>query len=142
VSFDYSKLNDQPSPFYRVSVKAFIFDDQQRLLMGKGEGDTWEPPGGGLEHDEAIIECLRRELLEELGVELDSAGEVICFYRGTNSRGFQALKVALKVTLKNFDFKPGDLKETKFVNKVELLALPMSTDEVGIKECVDKIWSD
>ncbi|HSW78650.1 MAG TPA: NUDIX hydrolase [Candidatus Babeliales bacterium] len=137
---DLKELSMLPSPFYRVSVKAFIFDNQQRLLMGKTKESVWEPPGGGLEHDESLEGCLQREMQEELGVSLASIGKPIVFYRGTNVRGFQALKIALEATLVNQDFKFGDLIEAKFVTEEELLKLNMSPDESGIKDQINKIW--
>jgi len=134
---DLSKL---PSPFYRVSIKAFIFDDQSRLLMGKAPDGTWEPPGGGLEYNESYEECLQRELGEELGISLASIGKPITFYSGINKRGFRALKIAIEATLANHDFKFGDLTEARYVTKDELLGLEMSTDERGIKDRVNQIW--
>lgn len=134
---DLSKL---PSPFYRVSVKAFVFDNQHRLLMGQAQEGVWEPPGGGLEYGEEIKDCLQRELQEELGVGLASLGHPIVIYRGINVRGFQALKIAFEATLDSLDFKFGDLTSAQFVTKEELLSLDMSTDEAGIKDCVNQIW--
>jgi ADP-ribose pyrophosphatase YjhB (NUDIX family) len=129
-----------PSPFYRVSVKAFVFDKHNRLLMGRAPDGVWEPPGGGLEHGESIEECLRRELQEELGVGLAAIGRPIVFYRGENRRGFQALKIAVETKLASHDFQFADLVEARFVTRQELLELEMSTDERGIKDCVDQIW--
>ena len=134
---DTSKL---PPAFYRVSVKAIILDDENRLLIGLLRGGQWEMPGGGLEADESIESCLRRELKEELGVELDSFGDISFIYRGQNVRGHWALRLAVPVKLKNTDFKFGELSEAKFVTKEELLAIDFASDEEPIKGCVNQIW--
>jgi 8-oxo-dGTP diphosphatase len=135
---DWDKI---PSPFYRVSLKAFIFDEQNRLLLGRANDKNWEPPGGGLEHGESIEACLQRELQEELGVRLKSIGNPITFYRGENKRGFLALKIAVRCELESSDFKFADLKEAKFFTKEEIIKLDMSTDERSIKDQVDQIWA-
>jgi 8-oxo-dGTP pyrophosphatase MutT (NUDIX family) len=49
--------NPLPSTFYRVSIKALVFDDRNRLLVGltkDEEAPGWEIPGGGWEHDETF----------------------------------------------------------------------------------------
>lgn len=56
---------------YRVTVKGLARDGQGRLLFVRERGDTWDLPGGGLEHGEELHEALRREFLEELRVEID-----------------------------------------------------------------------
>ncbi|HEX3082522.1 MAG TPA: NUDIX hydrolase [Candidatus Saccharimonadia bacterium] len=61
-----------PIQLYRVSVKALIRDDQDRLLLVKEGGSHWELPGGGLDHHETIEEALRRELREETTLDLIS----------------------------------------------------------------------
>jgi ADP-ribose pyrophosphatase YjhB (NUDIX family) len=55
-----------PSPFYRVSVKALVFDRDGRLLVVQEPDGLWEVPGGGWEHGESFEECLARELAEEI----------------------------------------------------------------------------
>lgn len=60
-----------PNTFYRVSVKALIRNDNGEVLVIKEHQDKWELPGGGLDHGESVHEGLRRELIEELGIEND-----------------------------------------------------------------------
>ena len=56
---------------YRVSVKGLIYDNNGKLLFVCERSDTWDLPGGGLEHGEGIAEALRRECREELGAEIE-----------------------------------------------------------------------
>ena len=54
---------------------ALVADDEGRLLLVRRAGDpyegTWDLPGGFLEEAEAPLDALRRELLEETGLEIE-----------------------------------------------------------------------
>ena len=67
---------------HSVSVSAVIFDDsgQNVLLIRRRDNGEWQPPGGVLELDETIEEGLRREVLEETGVEI-RVGELSGIYK-------------------------------------------------------------
>lgn len=59
-------------------VAAVIYDDQRRVLVtqrpaGKALAGEWEFPGGKLEAGEEDAAALRRELREELGVQVTAA---------------------------------------------------------------------
>lgn len=63
-----TQIGKYPDSVYRVSLKAFVRDDEGRILVCKeGTENNWSLPGGGREHDETDQECLKRELYEELG---------------------------------------------------------------------------
>ncbi len=58
--------------FIKVACEIFILKNN-RLLLGKrkncyGAG-SWGLPGGHLEYGEKLIDCARRELQEELGIQ-------------------------------------------------------------------------
>ncbi len=61
-----------------LSVGAFIFDTKKRLLVVKKSPDEqidaglWTIPGGKIYPQEHIIEGLKREVLEEVGLKIDS----------------------------------------------------------------------
>ncbi len=64
-----------------VQVVAGLIHQQDRLLVcQRREGGSfplkWEFPGGKVENGEDYLTALRRELKEELGIELQSATEI------------------------------------------------------------------
>jgi NAD+ diphosphatase len=59
---------------FTVTAGAVIFNDQKQVLLLKHRfraGSGWGLPGGFLERGEQPIEALRRELREEIGLELE-----------------------------------------------------------------------
>ncbi len=59
---------------FGVSQKALIFNGQGQLLTlfrtatAPGRPNTWDFPGGDLEHGEDLVPSLRREITEETGL--------------------------------------------------------------------------
>lgn len=63
------------TPHYDVTA-GIIWNDKGQLLIAQRPldgllGGLWEFPGGKLEADETLSECLRRELREELAIEVE-----------------------------------------------------------------------
>jgi 8-oxo-dGTP diphosphatase len=57
---------------HSVSVAGVIIDDHGRaLLIQRRDNYRWEPPGGVLEPGETIHDCLRREVREETGLDVE-----------------------------------------------------------------------
>jgi 8-oxo-dGTP diphosphatase len=133
-----------PSPYYRVSLKALIFDDQQRILVVQDQDDTWEVPGGGWEHGEDMQQCLNRELMEELCVGVEQVDLATTYIYSSKGRtGHWRLKLAIPTTINSYKFKPSaNVKAWRFVTAEQLADLEMIDSEAGIKNYIAKIWPD
>jgi len=69
---------EHPSPQAILVVAAVILDARNHCLLAlrpkhKHQGGLWEFPGGKVERDEAPFDALRRELFEELELEVRGA---------------------------------------------------------------------
>jgi len=137
------RLQNLPSPYYRVALKALIFDDQNRLLIAINEDNLAELPGGGWEYDDLDIEAgMQRELQEEIGVLIRTISPVLFVFRGVSAkRGVHAVRFVMRVQPDSYDFTPGDdIIGTKFVTPAEFTALDWDSSDAGIVDFVDQIW--
>jgi 8-oxo-dGTP diphosphatase len=74
-------MNPQIAELYgnrvRVRVCGLCWESGKLLLVNHGvlyEKDFWAPPGGGVEAGESLQEALKREFLEETGLEIKVHG--------------------------------------------------------------------
>jgi ADP-ribose pyrophosphatase YjhB (NUDIX family) len=56
--------------WYRVSVKAIIYNDKWEFLLCKENNWAWDLPWGWLDHNESVDLCLKRELFEEMWLKI------------------------------------------------------------------------
>lgn len=61
------------NPLRRHDFTFFVFNGERLALIEKPQYPTgiWRPPGGGVRPGEDLVEGIRREALEELGVEIE-----------------------------------------------------------------------
>lgn len=55
---------------FSVSIKALIVENQRTILL-KNERNEWELAGGKLERGESPMDCVVREVSEELGLRVN-----------------------------------------------------------------------
>jgi 8-oxo-dGTP diphosphatase len=99
-----------PKCFYRISVKALIFDESRtKFLLAKENKGTWEMPGGGIDWGEDARECLKREIFEEMGLEPTWIAEKPShFFSFQCPKGIPKAQIIYEVTLKDLDFTSSD----------------------------------
>ncbi len=131
-----------PENYYRVAVKALIFDEERRLLVCADDQGRWSMPGGGWDHGEDYEAGIIREVAEELGARVTSIGPISFFYRCQAHHGQPKISLAFPVTLEKFTFSPNDdeIAEIRFVTKEEFLALPFQDGEAPVQAYAGQIW--
>ena len=136
-------LDKLPSTFYRVTVKALIFDDQDRLLVCVNDEGGYELPGGGLEYGETVEDCLRRELVEELDATLTNVGQIVCLYDMRSPyRNVPVVRIAVHVTITPGELRTGDsIVDCRYVSREEFIALDLKKYEGPVQDFADAIWA-
>lgn len=81
-------VSESPEQRPRVGVTVLVLKEG-KVLLGRRIGSKpgtgmYQTPGGHLEHQESFDECIKRELREEVGIEIDQ----VAFLGVTNVRQF------------------------------------------------------
>lgn len=112
-------------PHPRLIVAAAVIETGDGYLVTRRQKGVhlegfWEFPGGKCEAGESLNDCLRRELLEELGVDATVGGEIM-----TVTHDYPELSVELHFIACAFRGFPQPLlgQEMRWVPRHELAAL-------------------
>ena len=91
-------MRETPSPIpHKFVGVAVIWNNQGQILIdrrlpGGMFGGLWEFPGGKIEKSETVEECIKREIHEELGIEIEVGEHLI-----TIDHVYTHLRVTLSV---------------------------------------------
>jgi len=104
-----------------IGARALVVQGDQILLVKHTYTPGWCTIGGGIDAGESGLQALRRELMEEVGVDLTEIPSLLGFYH--NPKGKRDDYVAVYVC-KKFKKKNVDSKEILEVCWFPLSALP------------------
>lgn len=91
--------------FHRVSIKGLLIDEQNRFLLMQEANGFWDLPGGGMDHGETPAICLRREIKEEMGLEIVAMDKTPSyFFASINPKGLPIVNAVYKISLTNLNF--------------------------------------
>jgi len=106
-----------------VPVTAAIIRKDNKVLIAKRKralmGSPWEFPGGKAENNETLQECLKRELYEELGIEVE-VGAFLCSHKHVLNCKSAIHLYAYEVTHLSGEFQLMDHEEIRWVAVDEL----------------------
>lgn len=117
-------MNEIRNHFYRISIKALVLNKTRDkfLIIKEAQGD-WDLPGGGFDWGTSPQEDLKREIKEEMGLDVNSvANNPSYFLTCTNKTGeIWIANVVYETVLESLDFTPSDeCVEICFVDKSDL----------------------
>jgi 8-oxo-dGTP diphosphatase len=127
---------------YIPAVKALIIKDNKFLVIQDADDLFWELPGGKIKHNEKPYDALKREIKEELGIEVE-INEFVGFCWSTTKEHHVVMSV-FKCKAKSYNFdttknpSTEKIKEIKFVTKKEFLIDKYKTFNPSLKELIKK----
>ena len=132
-------MENIPKNFYRTSVKALILNEQKQFLLMLQSDGLWDLPGGGLDYGEKPEEGLRRELREEMGLDIVWVDKRPSYFFTTlinPARGVYSSNTIYEVHLQSLDFVRSDeCVEIRFFTSEEALKLKLFP---GVKEFAEE----
>ena len=145
VLYNYDNLTIDDIDEVVVRTKGLIINDNDEITLGYCEG-TYQFPGGHLEDDEELSECLLREIKEETGIEIKDAKmrpfEKITHYNknyhNTGKNRKNEIYYYVVRTNTKFDMNNASLDEKEKENGFTVKTIPLSLfEETLIKSIPD-----
>ena len=126
----------------KTVTAAIIIRDQKVLLTRRGPSEKlagyWEFPGGKIEDEETLEDCLRRELSEELGVDA-VIGEVVAESEYHYDHG-SFLLVGMYASLLSDDLKLTVHDRAEWVPVEDLISYNLAPADVPIAEKIVSLY--
>lgn len=113
---------DASNARYRPRVAAVCIRDGYVLLQGEEESTIWTLPGGGWELMESSVEAVRREMREELAVDV-TVGRLIWVVENfflSQNRPTHEIGLYFEVTLPDVPHLARDLTHTNYGSITEI----------------------
>lgn len=131
-----------PLPHKHIGV-AVIWNDQGQILIDRRKqegllGGLWEFPGGKIEPDETVEDCIRREIQEELGIQIEVGNRLV-----TITHAYSHFKVTLNVhhcTYLRGEPQPIECDEIRWVTMADIETFPFPTANIRIIEALKQYW--
>jgi len=124
-------------------VTAGVIEKDGKILIakrksGKCIGASWEFPGGKLEEGETLEKCLKRELKEELDIEVEVKDCIASSIFSCNDLEIEL--IAYRVKYLSGELKLIDHEEVKWVSPDELSKYEFTLPDIPIVEKVSNLF--
>ena len=108
-----------------LAVQCWIINAQNKILLtqrkkSKKDGEMWEPTSGLVQSGENSIQGIKRELKEEIRVEIDSAN-IILFKTAKEKHTYRDIYIIKKdIPIETLKFNDDEVVDAKYVTIEEL----------------------
>jgi len=130
----------------KTSVVGCILDAQQRVLLTRRCIEPfcsqWVMPGGKIDHGEAILEALHREIAEEVGIEVQVEGLIDVFeHVGVGTGQDHYVIIYYRCHFRSGDLKPNgsECTEAVWFSAGELVELDLPP---GCRHILGKVFPE
>jgi len=111
--------------YFYIPVTAAVIEKDEKILIAKRKkaymGYLWEFPGGKQKEGETLEECLKREIKEELGIDI-AVGSFLCSVKHILNCQSAIELYAFKAIPLSYEFHLKDHDEIRWVEVEELPA--------------------
>ena len=125
----FSKIikTDELSDKLPVSIKAIIVDDNKILCL-KNERNEWDFPGGKINFNEDVEACLKREVKEEVNLDIKNLNILKSFNLKFNSVPVFIVAYSANISCDSSIFISYEHSDYNFFSKHEINDLNMPKD--------------
>jgi len=122
----------------RIGVKIIIKHGNEILLLKRSYGKkVWTLPGGGISKNESPEEAARREVREEVGINLENISQYGSFrHEGKDIKDFVYVFVT-EVQNKSFDLNNYEIEDARWFNIEDLKIKTVEWQTPILKKCFE-----
>jgi ADP-ribose pyrophosphatase YjhB (NUDIX family) len=139
---------------FRLNARAIIYQDGQILAVQHKDKETgkatgyWSTPGGGVEHNEALLDGMKREIQEELAVEAKIGRLLFCVQWFSKKKNTEMLEFFyliknptdfLFIDLKKTSHGVDEIAKISFVDPKEVKIMPDILSKLDLKDMCENL---
>lgn len=125
---------------YNEGIEVWIFNNNKLLLtkrsLNKSHPGEWEVPGGCSQSHESSFDTLKREIGEEIGIELSNNDVTLLETKLYKKQFVDIYKSNIVVNIKDIKLQEDEVINVKFVTKKEFLE--MNDNEEIVKSVFER----